>query len=172
MVVHTPYWWDEAPPPEAPRTPVTVRCDAAIVGAGYAGLSAGLELARNGRSVQIFDKGAAGGGASSRNGGIASGNLRISFSRMISTLGLERARAYYGEGIEARDDLARFISEEKIDCRLQRVGRFTAAARPEHYEHLAREAEALNEHFNLEAGVRSEERRGGKECRSLCSPYH
>ena len=153
MVVHTPYWWEEAPLPELPEKPVAGHCDAAIVGAGYAGLSAGLELVRNGRSVQIFDKGIAGGAASSRSGGIASGNLRISFSKMISTLGLDQAKAYYGEGIAARDDLARFISEEKIDCRLQTVGRFTAAARPEHFDHLAREAEALNKHFNLEASV-------------------
>lgn len=153
MVVYTPYWWDEAPLPEVARTPVAGQCDAAIAGAGYAGLSAALELARNGRSVQVFDKGIAGGAASSRSGGITSGNLRISFSRMISTLGLERAKAYYGEGIAARDDLERFIAEEEIECRLQRVGRFTAAARPEHYEHLAREADALNKHLDLDAAV-------------------
>lgn len=153
MVAHTPYWWEQAPRPELAEKPVARRCDVAIVGAGYAGLGAAVELARNGRSVQIFDKGVAGAAASSRSGGITSGNLRMSFSNMASTLGLERARAYYGEGIEARDDLARFIKDENIDCQHQKVGRFTAAAWPEHYEHQAREAEALNKHFNLDAGM-------------------
>ncbi len=153
MPVHTPYWWEEAPRPEVPKQPVAGNCDVAVVGAGYAGLGAGLELVRKGRSVQVFDKGVAGGGGSSRSGGITSGNLRISFSKMISTLGLERAKAYYSEAIEARDDLAQFIASEKIDCQHQPVGRFTAATRPKHYETLAREAEALNRHFDLGAGV-------------------
>ncbi len=153
MPVYTPYWWEEAPPQDLPQEPVPATCDVAIVGAGYAGLGAALELVRKGRSVQVFDKGVAGSGASSRSGGITSGNLRISFSKMISTLGLESAKAYYSEGIKARVDLARFISEEKIDCQYQPVGRFTAATRPEHYERLAREAEVLNRHFDLDAVV-------------------
>jgi glycine/D-amino acid oxidase-like deaminating enzyme len=151
MVVHTPFWWEDAAPPDIPGAPLPGKCDVAIVGAGYAGLSAALELVRKGRSVQVFDKGTAGGAASSRSAGITSGNLRIPFDRMISALGLERARAYYSEGIEARDDLARFIREEKIDCRFQAAGRYTAATRPDHYEHLAREVEALNRHFDLGA---------------------
>lgn len=153
MPVYTPYWWEEAPRPDLPEKPVERQCDVAIVGAGYTGLSAGLELARHGRSVQIFDKGLAGNAASSRSGGITSGNLRISFSRMISTLGLERAKSYYAEGVEAREDLANFIAKEKVGCQYQTVGRFTAATRPEHYEHLAREADALNKHFRLEAAI-------------------
>ena len=44
----------------------------AIVGAGYAGLSAGLTLARAGRSVAAFGVMNPGKGASSRNGGITS----------------------------------------------------------------------------------------------------
>lgn len=153
MVVHTPYWWEEAPRPDLPEKPVADKCDVAIVGAGYAGLGAALELVRKGRSVQVFDKGVAGGGASSRSGGITSGNLRISFSKMISTLGLERAKAYYREGIDARADLVRFVSTEKIDCQYQPVGRFTAATRPEHYERLAGEADVLNKHFNLDVAA-------------------
>ena len=153
MTVHTPYWWEEAPRPDLPEEPVADNCDVAIVGGGYAGLGAALELVRRGRSVQVFDKGVAGGGASSRSGGITSGNLRISFSKMISTLGLESAKAYYREGIDARADLVRFVSTEKIDCQYQSVGRFTAATRPEHYERQAREADVLNKHFKLDVAV-------------------
>jgi len=150
---YTPYWWEEVPRPELPETAIAAKCDVAVIGSGYAGLAASLELQRKGRSVQVFDKGVAGGGGSSRSGGIASGNIRISFSRMIATLGLERAKAYYGEGIEARRDLAQFIADERIDCQFRPVGLFRGATRPDHYEQLAREADALNEHFDLGATI-------------------
>jgi len=149
MTKYTPYWWEEAPRPELAEREISSRCDVAVVGAGYAGLAAALELVRAGRSVQVFDKGLAGGAASSRSGGIASGNLRISFARMISTLGLERAKAYYQEGIDARADLEHFINEDGIDCHWQPVGRLTTANRAEHYQSMVREAELLNQHFDL-----------------------
>ena len=151
MPVYTPYWWEEAPRPELPDVQVSSNSDIVIVGAGYTGLTAAIELARAGRSVQIFDKNRAGEGASSRNGGIGSGNLRISFSKMLATLGQTRAEAYYREGIDARKDLARFIADEDIQCHFGNVGRFTCATRPEHYDSLGREADLLNKHFDLGA---------------------
>src|SRR5215470_11958141 len=46
-----PYWW-EAAPREAPTdVELPAKCDVAIIGAGYTGLSAALTLARAGRSV-------------------------------------------------------------------------------------------------------------------------
>jgi len=76
MVEALPYWWEAAAPPSPPPRPVEPRSDVVIVGAGYTGLSAGLTLARAGRSVQIFDRQRPGEGASTRNGGIASGSVR------------------------------------------------------------------------------------------------
>ena len=81
MVKSTPIWWEDAPPVSVAPQPVAPSCDVAIVGAGYTGLSAAITLARAGRQVQVFDKMRAGEGASSRNGGIASGNLRPSLRR-------------------------------------------------------------------------------------------
>jgi len=160
MTVYTPYWWEEAPRSELPEQAVTETTDVVIVGAGYTGLSAALELVRAGRSVQVFDKERAGEGASSRSGGIGSGNLRISFTKMIQTLGLERAKAMYGEGLAAREDLTRFIQDERIDCHFDSVGRFTGATRPEHYEGLARNSELLHKHLGIDtyAVPKSEQR--------------
>lgn len=149
MTNYTPYWWEEAPRPDLPQPPIAEACDVAILGAGYAGLAAALELVRAGRSVQVFDKGLAGGGASSRSGGIGSGALRISFPKMITTLGLERAKAIYQEGIDARADLARFIADDNIDCQFKLVGRFTGATRPEHFDGMRRQSDLLNQHLNL-----------------------
>ena len=150
-LVTDPYWWEAAPPRRLPELPLPETCDVAIVGAGYAGLSAALVLARAGRSVQIFDKQRPGEGASSRNGGLASANIHISFGQMIETMGLDAALKFYNEGKAAREGLKDFLETEKIDCDYQSVGRFVGAARPSHYEAQGREADRLNKHLDVGA---------------------
>lgn len=149
----TPYWWEAAPRPTLDGQPVQKTCDVAIIGAGFAGLTASLILARAGRNVQVFDKQRPGEGASSRNGGITSGNIKMQFSAMVSAFGEEAAKRIYAEGVAAREDLARFIEDEKIDCHFKMTGRFTGAYRPKHYDQLAREVEFLNKHLDLGAEV-------------------
>jgi glycine/D-amino acid oxidase-like deaminating enzyme len=130
---------------------VEPRCDVVIVGAGYTGLSAGLTLARAGRHVQIFDRQRAGEGASTRNGGIASGNLAPSYRQMVRKFGQARATALQAEAKAAREDLAQFIDREDIDCEFRLTGRFTGAAMPSAYESLAREADLLRKTLGIEA---------------------
>ena len=146
-----PYWWEAAPPTSSAETAVAPRCDVVIVGAGYTGLSAGLTLARAGRQVQVFDRQPPGEGASTRNGGIASGNLRPSFRRMVAKFGEARAGALQLESKAAREDLARFIKDEAIDCEFRLTGRYTGAAKASEYEGLAREADLLRRDLGIEA---------------------
>ena len=154
------YWWNDAPPTRRAQAPVAPACDAVIVGAGYTGLSAAITLARAGRSVQVFDKDRPGEGASTRNGGITSGNIRPSFAEMSRRFGEPRATAILAEAKVAREDLYRFIAEEKIDCDFALSGRFSGASAPEDYERLAREAERLQRTLGIEsyAVPRSEQR--------------
>jgi glycine/D-amino acid oxidase-like deaminating enzyme len=153
LVKNAPIWWDDAPPVSVAPKPVAPSCDVAIVGAGYTGLSAAITLARAGRHVQVFDKLRAGEGASSRNGGIASGNLRPSLSAMIRRFGATRAMAMQAEAKAAREDLVQFIAREGIDCDFKLTGRFTGASSPDQYDRLRREAEALAATLGIEAFV-------------------
>ena len=100
-------WYVASAEPAADRDPLDAdrRCDLAIVGAGYAGLSAALMLARAGRSVAVFDAMRPGEGASSRNGGIASGNIRPSYSVLSRRFGEKTALAIEAEGKVAREFL-------------------------------------------------------------------
>jgi glycine/D-amino acid oxidase-like deaminating enzyme len=143
MIQSDPYWWEAAPPATLVREPVRSKCDVAIVGAGYTGLSAAITLARAGRSVQVFDKMRPGEGASTRNGGIASGNLRPSFDQLAKKFGEVTARALLMEAKAAREDLAAFIEREGIDCEFSVTGRFAGASTAGDYERLAREADML-----------------------------
>ena len=99
----TPYWWEAAPVRPLPTQPLQKQADVVIVGAGYAGLTAGLTLARAGRSVVILDKMNPGEGASSRNGGITSGNIRLSYAELVRKYGEAQAVAIEAEGKAARD---------------------------------------------------------------------
>ena len=151
MVEALPYWWQAAPPPRLAQAALQRRCDIVIVGAGYTGLSAALTLARAGRSVQIFDRQRPGEGASTRNGGIASGNLRPSYNQMRRKFGEARAQALLAEAKAAREELAEFVERENIDCDFQLTGRFTGAAKASEYERLAREADHLRKTLRIEA---------------------
>ncbi len=151
MIALTPYWWEAASPPEPIHDPVAPTCDVVIVGAGYTGLSAARVLAENGLSVQVFDKQRVGEGASSRNGGILSGNLRIGLPGAIRKLGLEKGVALYREGVAAREFLAATIRDNAIDCDFQMNGRFTGAINLEDFEGMKRETDLMNEHLGIGA---------------------
>jgi succinate dehydrogenase/fumarate reductase flavoprotein subunit len=64
-----PYWIDGLAPFVPPPREIGRKVDVAIVGAGYAGLSAALTLARAGREVAVFEATRVGMGASSRSAG-------------------------------------------------------------------------------------------------------
>jgi glycine/D-amino acid oxidase-like deaminating enzyme len=141
-----PFWWDidQVLAPTSPAGDMPTNVDFVIVGGGFTGLSAALTIARQGRSVAVLDRGQPGFGASTRNGGICSGNIRPSHSALSNTHGPTFANDVYAEGITARLDLAKFCAEEKIDCQLQMTGRFTGAMSQSDYDQQAREVDRLN----------------------------
>ena len=114
------YWWEinEKLSPIGERSPPK-KSDFVVVGGGYTGLSAGLTLARQGKSVAVIDISKPGFGASTRNGGICSGQIRLSHSALTKIYGASFADEAYSEGIEARLDLTKFCNEENIDCQFQ-----------------------------------------------------
>jgi glycine/D-amino acid oxidase-like deaminating enzyme len=160
MISAEPYWWLAAPLASPPQISVPPTTDVAIIGAGYTGLSAAITLARAGRSVQVFDKQRPGEGASSRNGGITSGNLRPSHAELVAKFGAARADAIQAESKAAREDLYHFIAEEGIDCDFKLTGRFTGAVTPKLYDQQAREAERLARTLGVDTYVvpRAEQR--------------
>lgn len=142
----TSYWWHSLARGDRLQRPLRdlpESADAVVVGGGFTGLSAALTLLRHGRSVVVIDQGQPGIGASTRNGGICSGSIRIRHSTLTEQHGRDYADRVYAEGVEARDDLAKFISDERIDCQYHQPGWLLGAMSPTDYDRLAREAEAL-----------------------------
>ena len=151
MSAAQPYWWIEAPVASEPGRPVDPSCDVVIVGAGYTGLSAAITLGRAGRSVQVFDRMRPGEGASTRNGGIASGNLRPTHAALVRRFGEAGADALQREAKLAREDLVRFIADERIECDFALTGQFKGASAAGDYDTLAREADRLRRTLGIEA---------------------
>jgi glycine/D-amino acid oxidase-like deaminating enzyme len=133
-----PYWWAAAPRPPDSLVPQPANCDVAIVGSGYTGLAAALELARGGRHVVVLDAEDAGWGCSTRNGGQISTSIKPSFSELKARHGEVAALGIRREGLNALEWIGDFISRERIDCDFHKVGRFHAAHNAAAYESLGR----------------------------------
>ncbi|GAA5542142.1 gamma-glutamylputrescine oxidoreductase [Brucella sp. NBRC 113783] len=147
----TPYWWEAAPPRSVGQRAIEPDCDVAIVGAGYAGLCAALYLARAGRKVQVFEREQLGFGASSRNGGFTSGNIRPDDKTLIRKFGMERAVKIASEGHEARRFMIDFLAKEGVDADFRLVGRFSGAMTRAEYDAMARSAEAIQRATGVES---------------------
>ncbi len=72
-----PFWWEAARPGTEHHRDLPNVTEVFIVGSGYAGLSAALELAREGRTVTVVDALAFGGGGSTRSGGGVSSGINL-----------------------------------------------------------------------------------------------
>ena len=93
------------------------RCDVAVIGGGYTGMSAALHLARDyGVDVRILEAGPPGWGASGRNGGfVGPSSSKLGMSAMIARFGEDETRRYYRNGLAAIDLVRELAETESID---------------------------------------------------------
>ncbi|MGE3150112.1 MAG: NAD(P)/FAD-dependent oxidoreductase [Pseudorhodoplanes sp.] len=144
-----PYWWDAAPPVAVEAGALLPSYDVAIVGSGYTGMRAALELARGGRGVAVFDKDLPGFGASRRNAGFLGRVLKKSYLQLKKTKDAAYATVIYRELDAAYQSTLAFVEREGIDCHAVRCGRFIAATSPAHYALLETELEEMRRDLGL-----------------------
>jgi glycine/D-amino acid oxidase-like deaminating enzyme len=138
------YWHDTAPRFDgAVQAPADGRADVVVVGGGFTGLSAALALAKKGAQVVLLEAERVGGAASGRNGGHVNNGFAQDYGAMCARLGTERANLLYRSFDAAVDTVERIVGEERIDCDFRRVGKLKLAAKPAHYDKLARSQELL-----------------------------
>lgn len=145
------YWLDTAPSFTAgSEGPVEGRADVVVIGGGFTGLSAARTLAKKGADVVVLEAGRIIGEASGRNGGHCNNGLAHDFGGAVASLGLEKAKALYRAFDAAVDTVEATVASEGIDCNFRRSGKIKLAAKPTHYEKLARGYELLSREVDPE----------------------
>ncbi|MBB4008411.1 NAD(P)/FAD-dependent oxidoreductase [Allorhizobium taibaishanense] len=114
----TTLWYATAAP--APHTDVlmgSVKADVCIVGAGYAGLTTALELARAGVNVVVLEREEAGFGGSGRNAGHCTPTFtHYSLPELRRMLGEPWAERLIERQTRANDRVSAMIRDYQIDC--------------------------------------------------------
>jgi glycine/D-amino acid oxidase-like deaminating enzyme len=117
-----PFWVEEYPHPEGLTGELPDECDVLIIGSGLTGLSAGLRLARGGRTVVVIDAGEIASGASSINGGMVSPDIKAGIQYIFDRFGPDLGREMWEATVRSVDIISDLAETEDIDARIVRGG--------------------------------------------------
>jgi gamma-glutamylputrescine oxidase len=114
-------YYEATAPRQVEHAPLTgeISCDVAIVGAGLAGVSAALELARRGFDVRLLEAQHVGFGGSGRNGGQAIHGYACDQELLEAQLGADDARRLWDLSLAALDLMRERIRQYGIACHWQ-----------------------------------------------------
>jgi gamma-glutamylputrescine oxidase len=121
--------------PPRPRLKGEIDADVCIIGAGFTGLSAALELAEAGYNVVLLEARQVGYGASGRNGGQICTGFSPGQQRIEDQLGKEDALKCFAIAEEAKTLIVERIAKYNIDCDLK-WGYLHAIPKPTQFDAL------------------------------------
>lgn len=135
---YPPSWYAASaePLPVQPALEGDLDVDVAILGAGYVGLSAAIELAEAGYSVAVLEAQRIGWGASGRNGGQVIFGFGCGESTLVSLLGRDDAKRLFDWSVEGVALIHARRARFGIDCDW-RPGHAHVAIKPRHVRELA-----------------------------------
>lgn len=146
---YPPSWYaaSAAPLPPQPRLEGELRADVCILGAGYTGLSAALELAEAGYRVIVLEAERIGWGASGRNGGqaiVGYGCEQDTLERLVGRADARRLFDFSREGMALMRDR---IRRHDIACDW-RDGHASVPLKPRQEQALKRWQAHMAEHYD------------------------
>jgi glycine/D-amino acid oxidase-like deaminating enzyme len=163
------YWHDTASGFDgAVEGTVEGHYDVAVIGGGFTGLGAARQLAKAGTKVIVLEAETIGYGASGRNGGHLNNGLAHSYLSAKAEIGKERAIALYQALDASIDTLEAIIAEEGIDCNFRRAGKLKLASKPQHFDSIAKNFEAVHAEVDPDTALLS----STDLKREVGSPFH
>jgi gamma-glutamylputrescine oxidase len=96
------------------------RADVCVIGGGFTGVSAALNLAEKGLDVVLLEAERVGFGASGRCGGLIGSGQRKDVLEMEHLYGLERSRVLWDFAEAAKEEIRNRVEKHDIQCDLQK----------------------------------------------------
>ncbi len=148
---HVPSYYaaTAAAPPERPALAGDQRADVCVVGAGFTGLSAALNLAERGYRVAVLEANRVGWGASGRNGGQIGSGFSADMAWLEGWAGRAEARGLFALAEEAKAIIRERVERHGISCDLK-WGTFQAASKTRHMPGLAAKQAHWREAFGYQ----------------------
>lgn len=150
-------FWDETcDVPQVPGLDGNVTCDIAIVGAGFTGLNAALELRAAGVDVVILDAKDPGWGASGRNGGFCClGGSKLDDAALDRQFGKEARLEWRHNEVAAVQHVEAFLEKQGVDVDRHSKGETWLAHRPREMVGIEQQAAAIEENYGVAPSVHS-----------------
>ncbi len=148
-------WWDQTcDSPSRPALGGDQRCDVAIIGGGFTGLSAALQLAQAGVKAIVLESRYVGWGASGRNGGFCClGGGRLGDAALDRRVGRTDRLAFRAAELAAIEYVADVVARHNIDIDRHSEGETELAHRPRDMEDLGARIGTIKENYGLTATV-------------------
>lgn len=139
-----PYWWEAYEPKPLPEVALPKETAVAIVGGGYAGMNAALELSRNGIDSIVLDAAEPGFGGSTRSGGLVSAGVNVGKRMINRALTPEEAKPFLNDAIDAFTNIENLIADNAINCGWTKTGYFLGAWCKSHYDGMKKKVDLIN----------------------------
>lgn len=148
-------WWaDTAAIGHWPALAGDTQTDVAVIGAGFTGLSAALNLAEAGLGVTVLEAQQPFWGASGRNGGFCClGGAKAGFVDMVRMFGKEEARGYCRAERAAVDHVAELLERLDLDVDRHSDGETQLAHRPRDFAALRDSVDHIRDVYGVEPTV-------------------
>jgi len=95
-----------------------IKCDVAIVGAGFSGVAAAAQFLRKGLKVVLIDKNIVGGSSSGRSAGFLTPDSELELHQLCRRYGNQAAREIWDAPLQGIDTIVAAIKKYDIKCGL------------------------------------------------------
>jgi len=142
-----PLWTDQFQPKICVAQDLPVYTDVAIIGSGYTGLNAAIQLSQLGIDVVVMDQETIGWGASSRNGTMLTPGLKAKHKDIKRWYGADKLKEFWQWSVDAVHYVTDIIKQEQIDCDYEINGMAYLASKPSHADGVRAYGDYLKTEF-------------------------